>query len=142
MNREEFAWVQEAIGVKDIPDTLLQFQVFRGENHPHELLLLEANPVFTRQRTAGIDTGTQNGTASGKHSLDFILVTLIKEHNRVQVAIARVKNIRNPKIVFCSDLFNLLEDLREFCAGNHAILRCMARRKPTESADCFFTRRP
>ena len=83
MNREEFAWVQEAIRVKDIPDTLLQFQVFRGENHPHELLLLEANPVFTRQRTAGIDTGTQNVTASGKHSLDFILVTLIKEHNRV-----------------------------------------------------------
>jgi len=142
MNREEFAWVQEAIGVKDIPDTLLQFQVFRGENRPHELLLLEANPVFTRQRTAGIDTGTQNVTASGKNSLDFILVTLIKEHNRVQISIARVKNIRNPKIVLCSYFLNLLEDLREFCAGNHAILRCMARRKPTKCAYSFLTSRP
>ena len=142
MNREQFARVQEAIRVEDIPDTLLQFQVFRGENHPHELLLLEADAVFTRQRTAGIHTGTQNVTTCGKHSLDFILVTLIKKHNRVQVAIARVKDIRNPKIVFCSDLFNLLEDLREFCAGNHAILRCMARRKPTESTDSFLTRRP
>ena len=55
MHWEELARVQEAIRVKDIPDTLLQVQIFRGENHPHKLLLLKANPVFTRQRTAGIE---------------------------------------------------------------------------------------
>ena len=83
MHWEELSWIQEAIWVEDIPDALLQVQILWGENQPHKFLLLEANPMFACQRTAGIHAGTQNVTTSGKHSLDFILVSLIKEHDRV-----------------------------------------------------------
>ena len=83
MHWEELSWIQQATWVEDIPDALLQVQILWGENQPHKFLFLEANPMFACQRTAGIHAGTQNVTTSGKHSLDFILVTLIKKDDRV-----------------------------------------------------------
>ena len=142
MDWEELARVEKTRGIEDIPDTFLQLKIFRCKDHPHELLLLKADAMFTCKGSSGIYAGTQNVTTCGKDTLDFILVTLIKEHDWMQVAISCVKNICDPQVMLGSYRLNLLEDFRELCAWYDAILSRMAWCQPAKRSDSLLACRP
>src|ERR1700676_4738635 len=62
---EHFAWVEEFLGVECTFEPLLLSQVGLGELVPHQIALLDANPVLPSQPAAKIYTGLKNVRSKG-----------------------------------------------------------------------------
>ena len=66
---------------------------------------------------------------------DLVGVALVEEHDRVQVAVAGMKDIGDAQLVPSADLGDGAQDLREFGAGDDAVLGDARRGEAAQGAD-------
>ncbi len=60
----------------------------------------------------------------------------------MNVSIARMKHVDNSNAVPPANLLNLPNDVRQFGARHHAVLRAIARAQPANGAECLLAAFP
>src|SRR3984957_20074971 len=64
----------------------------------------------------------------------LLLVALVKQNNRMQIAVPGMKNIPDPQIIFPADLLDAPARRRKLGPRDHAVLGVITRRKPPRRA--------
>src|SRR6202050_4490923 len=72
----------------------------------------------------------------------FLLVALVEQNNRVQIAVPRVKNVTDPQMILPADLLDAPQRCGKLRSRDHAVLRVVARRKPARRAKRILTTLP
>src|SRR5438874_2746689 len=110
---KDLARVQHAPWVERALDPLHGLQVVGGEDPGHERALLEADPVLTGKRAAHLDDRAQHLLAGAFDLVEDFLVTQVEQAVRMQVAVARVKHVRDRQLVVLADLADRGQHLRQ-----------------------------
>src|SRR5207237_5911155 len=104
--------------------------------------LLHADAVLAGYAAAAADTLFQDLVASLEHALHLFLVAFVEEQDRVNVAIAGVKNVAHAQLILLADPLDLAEDVRQFRARHDAVLCAVARRQPADGAERLLAALP
>src|SRR5271165_4282336 len=91
--REHFSRVEKALRVEGAFQALLLVEVELGEHGPHEIALLDSNAVLARQHAAHLDAEPQNVGAERFRPVQLSGPVGVVEDQRMQVAVASVKNV-------------------------------------------------
>src|SRR5919109_4159250 len=91
------AGVGEAVGVKGATKPLEGVEVRLREHLRHVLLLVDAYAVLAGEGAAGVEAGIEDRPGQHLCSLRFAVTGRVVTDQRVQVAIARVKDIGDPQ---------------------------------------------
>ena len=99
-------WIQQQIGVKGAFESLLVRQVRFAEHLGHQVALLDADAVLAGQHAADLDAQPQDVAAEGLGTLELTRLIGIVKNQWVQIAIARVKDIRYTQTIMSRELRN------------------------------------
>src|SRR6185436_20391880 len=103
VEREDLGRVQEPLGVEHRLDAHLQGEVDRGELHPHQVALLDADAVLAGEAAADVDAQLEDLGACFLGPLGLTLVVGVVEDERMQVAVAGVEDVGHPEAVAVAD---------------------------------------
>ncbi len=73
---------------------------------------------------------------------NLLLVARVEKNDRMQIAVARVKDIADLEAVFFSDFVDAAQRGRKFCSRNHAVLHVIGGREPADGAEGIFAALP
>ena len=99
----------------------------------HEADLFDANPVLARHAASTIQTLLKDFMAGGDDALGLFGIAFVKQQDRMDVTIARVKNIHDANVMLAADFGDALQDMRQLGAWYDSVLRTVA---GTETTDC------
>src|SRR6185437_9569899 len=97
---------------------------------------LHADAMLARDTAAELDALLENVVAGRQRAADLVRIAFIVKHQRMDVAIAGVKNVRNAQVIFFAHRTDELHDLRQLRTRHHAILGKVIRTKPANRAKC------
>ena len=83
------------VWIKDRANIAHHQQIFRTKNERHLLAFLNTDAVLSSQATTQVYTRFQNFLAGLDHPLSFARVALVIHQNRMNITVARVKNVGN-----------------------------------------------
>src|SRR6266852_5233305 len=118
--RNDFTGITELLGIEDLPEAIHDLKVIVGEQPGHAIFLFQPNTVLTAQHAAKIDAGTEDRFPGLQHTLDLLSIALVVQHQRVQIAITSVEDVRNTQTVCGTDLLETPESLGQARTRNHA----------------------
>src|SRR5262249_61912230 len=93
VERKHLGWVQQPLGVEHCFDPHLHGKVGLGELDRHEIALFNADPVLAGEAAAESDAELENLMARLLRTIGLRGVVGIIEHERMQVAVAGVKDV-------------------------------------------------
>ena len=91
--RKHLARVQQPVGIEGAFDPLLVGQIAFVEHRSHQVALFDADPVLAGQNAADLDAQPQDVRAERLGALGLAGLVGVVKNQRVQVAIAGVKDI-------------------------------------------------
>src|SRR4051794_33139687 len=136
--RKHFAGVQQALRVERTFEPLLLVEIDIAKHLRHQVALFDAHAMFARQHAAKFDADPQDVGTKGFGALHFIGLIGIEKDERMQVAVAGIKNIGDAKIVFCGKIADSRQRLRQFAARNGAVhAEVVGRNPPNGGKSCL-----
>ncbi len=136
--RKNFAGIQSSGGIKRRAHARHQRQVVRRKHQRHQFIFFHADAVLAGKRAAHLDAVPHDFAARRDHSLKLRAIALVEKNQRMQVAVAGMKNVADLQIVFPGDFRDAAEGFRQARARDHAVLHVVHRRDAPESAERFF----
>ena len=128
VEREDFAGVEIACGIEGVVDAAHQSEVGIGEEQRHEFGFFHAHAVFSRERASDFDTIT-NDFGGGLHgAFELSAVARVEENNRMEIAVASVKDVADLKAELRADVLDAREGLRKFGTRDDAVKNVIAGR--------------
>src|SRR6202047_72053 len=91
--------------------------------------------MFSRKTPAHFDTRPQDVAPGTARAPPLVRVALVIEDNRMDIAVAGMKDIANPKLIALAHLRNHVQDVRQTRARHHAVLRRVIGRQPPDRTD-------
>src|SRR6187549_1883236 len=119
--REYFARVEAHLGIERMLDAMLDLEVRRIELVRHEVALLEADTVLTRQHAADVDAQLQDLEAERFGALELTWNVGVVKDQRMQVAVAGVENVRDAEAIPLLHLDHGTQNARQLAPGNRAV---------------------
>src|SRR5215218_3006643 len=101
---KHLAGVEQSLCVERAFQSLLLIKVDLAEHLGHQVPLLDTDAVFPREYAPKLDTDPQNIGAERLGSLHFPCLVRIVKDQRMQVAVARMKDVGYPQIVFSREI--------------------------------------
>ena len=118
-------------------------RVFGGaELHAHRVEFFHAHAVLAGDGAAHGDAGLQNVGAKQLAAAQLVGVVGVKQNQRVQIAIARVKHIGTAQLVFLFHLRNRQQDVGQALARNGAVHAHVVRADAATGGECVFAATP
>src|SRR6266704_1391350 len=102
-HRKEFTRIEQLAGIPGLAYLLHDPQIDLIEDQRHLFLLLYANAMFSGNRASNLSTDCQYLVPCLAHPLDFTRNLGIEEDERVQVAIACMKDIAHSQAIALAD---------------------------------------
>src|SRR5207249_1343182 len=124
--RQHFIGAEVAAGIKCVAKIFHRGQIGRSEHFAHKADFFDADAVLARYASAARQTFLQDLVAGSEHALDLGRVALVEQQNRMNVAVAGMEDIDDPNVVLAADLHDFSQDMRQFGAGDNAVLRAVA----------------
>src|SRR5580765_2258013 len=109
---QHLLWIQQRIGIEAVPQAAHDFQFGIGKESAHQILLLHSNSVFTRYGTTDADTEFEDLATCLECAPRLIRIASVKQDQRVQVSVARVKDVSDGERVLFADLVDLAQSFR------------------------------
>src|SRR5262249_2543188 len=97
--RKHFSRIEQTIRIESTFQALLVREIALVEHRAHKIALFNADAVLAGQYTADFDAEPQDIRAKGLGALDFVGLVGIVKNERVEVAVAGVKDVRQAKTV-------------------------------------------
>ena len=95
--REYLTRIQQVPGIKGAFQPLLLFQVILSELNGHEVTLFHTDTMFTGQHTTHFNAAAQDIGTKILGAFQLTRDIGIKQDQRVQIAITRMKHISDPQ---------------------------------------------
>ena len=111
---EHFVGVAALRGVEDFAEFLHRGEVGRGKLFGHEIDFFDADAVFAGDAAAEFDAFFKDVIAGLDSFGDLFRIAFIVEDERMDVAVASVKDVRNAQIVFGAGGANEAHDFGKF----------------------------
>src|SRR5688572_16070937 len=105
--RKHLGGIQESARVEDILHLHHDLKIAFAEDKVHELLLLNADAMFAAERSSGIHANFHDVAAHIENLVHLVLTPAVKQDQRMQVAVARVKDVRNRQAIAIGDPVDL-----------------------------------
>ena len=96
---EHLVRIAAALGIEHAPQQPHRVQILRSELLRHEIDFLHADAVLARDAAAQLDALFQDLVAGGERAADLIRIAFIVKNQRMNVAVAGVKDVRNAQPV-------------------------------------------
>src|SRR5207244_10021641 len=96
---EHFAGAALSVGIKGRAQPGHHHQVLGREQLKHEVNFLDADAVLAGDAAAALEALLQNLATGGQDSAYLVGIALIEKRNRVNVAVAGVKDIADAKLI-------------------------------------------
>src|SRR5690349_20706919 len=97
--RKDLAGIEQPIGVKGAFEALLMGQIAVVEHRRHQIALFDADPVLPSQHAADLDTKLKDIGPKSLGALDLFWFVGVVKNERMKVAVASMKDIRDTKPV-------------------------------------------
>src|SRR6266852_3302983 len=97
--------------------------------------------MLSRKTPAHFDTRPKDVAPGLDRAPHLVRVALVIEDNRMNIAVAGMKDIANLKFIALAHLRNHVQDIRQTRARHHAVLRRVIRRQPSDRAERTRARR-
>ena len=123
------------LGVEGAFHALLMLQVVLAEHFGHQVALFDAHPVLAGQHTAHRHAEAQDVVAEFLGPMKFALLVRIVKDQRVEIAVAGMKDIGDPQIVFLRQGLHARQHLGQFLAGDRAVHAVIVRRNATDGGE-------
>ena len=107
-------------------------EVFVGKQQRHQVALLQSHAMFAGDRSAHRHAVFQYVAARRLHQFQLLGIARIKQDQRMQVAVARMKDVTDAQSILLRDSLDKLKHRRNRRARHHAVLRIVGRRQPSQ----------
>src|SRR5207253_5016248 len=134
MRGEQLTGIHDPVGVEDAAQPGHEVQIGLAVLEREILGLVETHAVLARDRAAHRDTGVEQRLVRRLRALELLGVPVVVEDERVEVAVARVKDVGDLHAVALGDRAERAHDLGEPGARHHAILKQVRRREAPHRA--------
>src|SRR5947209_19183019 len=91
--------------------------------------------MLSGDRAANGDAEIQNLIPGSNGMSGLLRISNIKQNQRVQIAVARVKNVADHQTMFGTDLLDMPESSSELGARDDSVLNVIRRRDPADRAE-------
>lgn len=132
---EHFVGAEIAERIEGVAEVFHGGEVAGREHFVHEADFFDADAVFAGDAAAGGEAFVEDFIAGVENAADLLGVAFVEEQNRMNVAIAGVKNIDNANIVSLANFDDFLEDVRQLSARDDAVLGAIARAEAADGAE-------
>ena len=140
--RKHLAGIQQMIGIKSAFQTLLLFHIIFGKLDRHQITFFNANAMFASQYTTHFDTAPQNIGAKILGPRQFARLVGIKQDQRVQIAVTRMKDIGHTQPVFLAECCHQHHHIGQTPPRDGAIHTQIIWRNPPDSRKSRFAPGP
>src|SRR5262249_7224041 len=117
-------------------------QVVFSKKLRHEGDFFYADTMFAGHAATAGDALLEDFAAGGQDAFDLRRVALVEEQNRMDIAVAGVKDVDDLDIVLAANFHDPAEDMRQFSARHDAVLSAIARTYAADRAECLFAAFP
>src|SRR4029453_1425033 len=131
---QELARIHDAVRVEDPPEPVHEVQVGVRVLERKVLRLVPADPVLAGHRATHGDARAQELLVRRLRALELVGHAVVVEDERVEVAVARVEDVRDLDAVTGADGEELAHDLRQSRARDYGVLQEIGRRQPADGA--------
>ena len=114
--------VAAQLGIEDAAEHAHGVKVIHSKLFGHEIDFFHADPVLARDAPAEFNAFGQDVVAGLKSAPDLVRISFIVEDERMNIAVACVKDVGNSELIFAAAFADELHDLRQLRAWHHAIL--------------------
>src|SRR5690348_8098016 len=118
---EDLAGIEQAARIEGAFQALLLIEVDLVEHGRHEVALFDANAVLARQHAADLDAKTQDVRAEFLSALELARLVRIVKDERVEVAVAGVKDVGAAQPVLLRELAHMRQHVRQALPRNGAV---------------------
>src|SRR4029453_13558621 len=129
----ELSRVHDRVGIEDSPEPGHEREIGVGELERHALRLVDADAVLARDTAAESQTGAEQFLVHALRAVDLTWHAVVEQDHRMEVAIARVKHVRDPEAMTRSDRLHLAHDLRQSRPWHHRVLQEPAAQEPPDA---------
>src|SRR6516164_7803959 len=98
--------------------------------------------MLTGDAAAAAQAFFQNVVTGVQHALHLLAVAFVEKQNRVDVAVAGMKNVGDPDLVLFADALNLTKNMGQLRARHDSVLRAIAGREAADRAKCLLAAFP
>ena len=127
---KHFGGIRKQQRIERAAHALHRIQVRLGEHFRHHVFLLFAHAVLAGDRSALLDAQFQNPLRQPLGRFFLTGDAAIVHHQRMQIAIARMKNVGHAQPGRDAQLVDLAQNLRQRSARDHAVLHDVVGRDP------------
>src|SRR5262245_48891479 len=120
--RQHLVGAATVIGVERGPQAHHHGQIVGGKQARHEVNFLDADAMLAGDAAADRDAFFQDLVAGGEDAPHLLRVALIEEQDRMDVAVAGVKDVGDPQLVMLADSANLAQDVRQLGPRHDTVL--------------------
>src|SRR5262245_21880347 len=129
---QELARIHDAARVEDPPEPVHEVQVGVRVLERKVLRLVQRDPVLAGHRATHGNARAQELLVRRLRALELIGYAIVVEDERVEVAIARVEDVRDLDAVTGANGKELAHDLRQSRARDYGVLQEIGRRQPAD----------
>jgi hypothetical protein len=119
--RHGFAWVEQATWIEGRFDRMKLSELGGCELEAHFVQLFDADTVFARDRATDGDTQLENAAAELHRTLELGIVVGVEGDQRMQIAVAGMKDVGYRQIEFAGQRADALKHRRQLAARNRAV---------------------
>jgi hypothetical protein len=140
--RKDLVGVERARDVENFAQAGHRREIAFVEHEWKRLALLGSDAVFARDRSAEFDARGEDVVARMRHRFELPGNAAVEEQQRMQVAVARMKDVADLQAAGAGDLLDAPRRERKFRARNGRVLNVVVRRDAPERAGRALARRP
>src|SRR6478672_7760451 len=126
--RKHLAGVEQALRVEGAFQPLLLIEIDLAEHLAHQIALLDADAVLAGEHAAKLDAAAQDVGAEGLRPCHLAGLVGIVEDQGMKIAVAGVKYVGDPKLVFLRELADARQRLRQRAAWDGTVHAEIVRR--------------
>ncbi len=132
---ENFLGIQQALRVEGVAHAAHHVEIGFAEEQRHQAIFFHADAVFAGDRAAHFDAELNDFVGGGDDAAELRFVARVEKNQRVQVAVARVKNIADLEAVLHADFIDAAQGGGKFGARDHAVLHVIGGREAADGAE-------
>src|SRR3984885_6030239 len=130
---ENFTGIEKSFGIERIADAAHQIELNFAEEQRHQMVFLHPDAMLAGDGSAHLNAKSNDFAGRCDDAFEFIFIPSVEQYNRMQVAVAGVKNVADFESVLSANFGDAAQRCGQFGAWNHAILHVIC---GANSADC------
>src|SRR5581483_643021 len=134
-SRKHLVRVATVLWIENAPQRAHRIQVVLRKLFFHEIDFFDADAVLAGHAAAEFDALAQNVMSGGESTPHLVRIAFIIKHERMNVAVAGVENIRDAQPMPLTARADETHHLRQFAARHHAVLRQEIRAQTANGAE-------